>query len=336
GRKTGCLSVANRTSFGRVYFDQGIIAHASILNRRDRLGDLLARNGLVDPAELAEALAEQNGRRGPRLGEILVRRGSTTPEQIEQYVRLQIEEAVYTLFTWSEGTFHFEPEEVPDEGELLVALNPESVLLEGARRLDEWTLIEKRIPSADLVFRIDRSHGEPQPGRLSAQERRILPLLDGSRSVAEVVEASGLPEFDAMRALFGLVQAGYARHEGRKRGTAPEAEAETIEEQRSLGRAFYRTGMLLEAERVFTRILEEDPADADALFRLTAVLLRQGAHRASIRRLMRAIELTGGTAAAFHNLALALEAEGRLQDALLTVEEGLRTTPDDRPLLLSR
>ena len=113
GRKTGCLSVANRTSFGRVYFDQGIIAHASILNRRDRLGDLLARNRLVDPAELAEALAEQNGRRGPRLGEILVRRGSTTPEQIEQYVRLQIEEAVYTLFTWSEGTFHFEPEEVP-------------------------------------------------------------------------------------------------------------------------------------------------------------------------------------------------------------------------------
>jgi hypothetical protein len=207
GRKTGCLSVSDRNSFGRIYFDRGAITHATIVNRRDRLGDLLVKNGILPPDELEAAVREQSGPGAPRIGEILVARGSITREELHRFIRVQIEEAVYFLFTWNQGSFYFEPEEMPPATETLVAINPESVLLEGARRVDEWTLIEKKVPSADIVFRLDSTHGDPSAEELTIDQRRILPLLDGRRSVAEVIEESGLMEFETCKAIYGLVQA---------------------------------------------------------------------------------------------------------------------------------
>src|SRR5690349_23737291 len=47
GQKTGCLSIADRSNFGYIYFDKGRICYASIVNRRDRLGDILVKNGKI-------------------------------------------------------------------------------------------------------------------------------------------------------------------------------------------------------------------------------------------------------------------------------------------------
>ena len=47
-------------------------------------------------------------------------------------IRMQIEEAVYFLFTWSQGTFNFEADVYTERQDLLVSINPESLLLEGA------------------------------------------------------------------------------------------------------------------------------------------------------------------------------------------------------------
>ncbi|HST57904.1 MAG TPA: DUF4388 domain-containing protein, partial [Longimicrobium sp.] len=111
GQKTGCLSLSDRSNFGYIFFDRGRITYASIVNRRDRLGDLLVKNGLLEAAALAAAVDEQAREPEIRLGEILIRRGSITREQLEQYIRIQIEEAVYYLFTWSQGSFYFEAEQ---------------------------------------------------------------------------------------------------------------------------------------------------------------------------------------------------------------------------------
>ena len=82
-------------------------------------------------------------------------------------MRIQIEEAVYYLFTWTSGTFNFEAGVRPEREDFLVRINPESLLLEGARRVDEWSLIEKKIPSFDLIFAVDRSHiGDSAPDAL--------------------------------------------------------------------------------------------------------------------------------------------------------------------------
>src|SRR5687768_6050384 len=103
GQKTGCLSVSHRQNFGTIYFDRGKISYAAIVNRRDRLGDILVKGGLIGQEDLERAIAMQGQQRDRRLGEILMDIGVLTREELHRHVRQQIEEAVYFLFTWTQG-----------------------------------------------------------------------------------------------------------------------------------------------------------------------------------------------------------------------------------------
>ena len=336
GQKTGCLSVTDRTNFGHIFFDRGDISYASIVNRRDRLGDLLVKNGLIAPEVLAGAIEAQDARSGKRLGEILIDRGAITREQLERYIRVQIEEAVYFLFTWTQGTFSFIADERPDEGAMVVAIHPESLLLEGARRVDEWSLIEKKIPSFDLVFGVTPSISEVEEGELTPEQRQIIPILDGKRSVREVIEEAGIVEFDVGKALFGLIQAGLVHQLGRKSTPKPsDATPGRVEERRNLAIAFYRTGMLQEAAQEFRRVLELSPDDLSARFYLGLVDLRSGRARPALRRFQELIERGAGWGSAFHSVALALEQLGFMDDALLALDQARSVLGDYPPLLLS-
>src|SRR5512132_2076329 len=233
--KSGCLSVTHRSNFGYVYFDKGRISYASIVNRRDRLGDILVKSGIVSQEQPEAAVAQQDALREQRLGEILVSQGAITREELNRQIRLQIEEAVYFLFTWTQGTFNFEADVAPDEQDLLVSINPESLLLEGARRVDEWSLIEKKISSFDLVFGVDRDRLNASTAELTAEQELLLPLVDGQRDVAALVDASGLGEFDVGKALYGLATAGFLHRVGKSKAAEPTVSDARVDEHRNLG-----------------------------------------------------------------------------------------------------
>jgi tetratricopeptide (TPR) repeat protein len=334
GRKTGCLSVFEGQNFGRIYLHAGRVTSATIINRKDRLGDILLRNGVIDRNTLQAAVDRQDSQRSRRLGQILVEAGAISREQLERYIAVQVEEAVYFLFTWTSGAFHFEPGVEPDTNDILLSLNPERLLLEGARRVDEWTVIRRKVPSMDLVFAV-APDWTPVPDELTGEQRRMLSLLDGSRSVREVVDESGLLDFEGCRALFGLAQAGLIHPVGKRRPAAEPGDQQRVQEHENLAIAFYQTGMLDEAEREFNRSLELDPSRFEARFRLAAIEMRRGRPREALRRLMDMLGEGRLTPSVFLNLALCLESIGRIPHALVTVEEGLRSFTGDPALLLS-
>src|SRR5256884_2796300 len=250
GQKTGCLSIADRSNFGYIYFDKGRICYASIVNRRDRLGDILVKHSKITQAQLDAAVQRQTREPGKKLGEVLVGMAVLTQADLERYMRVQIEESVYYLFTWTQGTFNFEADVRPERQDFLVSITPESLLLEGARRVDEWSLIEKKIPGFDLIFVVDRDRLAISEAQLTDTQQRILPLLDGSRDVNHVIEDSGLGEFEIGKALYGLITAGFVHRVGR---TASAAGAQNThargEEHRKLGIALYKNRILDEAKR---------------------------------------------------------------------------------------
>jgi hypothetical protein len=147
GKKSGCLAVADRQNFGYVYFDEGRICYASIVNRRDRIGDLLVKNGRVSPEQLEQAIALQEQRRDSKLGELLVEISAVTRKDLENYMQIQIEEAVITLHL-TQGTFNFEAGIRPDQ-DSWSGSTPSRCSSRARRWVDEWSLIEKKIPSFD-------------------------------------------------------------------------------------------------------------------------------------------------------------------------------------------
>ncbi len=334
GRRTGCLAIADRQNFGYIYFDEGRLTYASIVNRRDRIGDILVRSGRITTAQLQKAVDMQDGERQLKLGQILVDQGAITRSELESYIRLQIEEAVYYLFTWSTGTFNFEAGVRPEHEDFLVSINPESLLLEGARRVDEWSLIEKKIPSFDLIFAADRSYVADSGVTLSAEQAAILPLLDGTRDVKQVIEESGLVEFAVGQALYGLITAGFARRVGSSTTTAaPKVNEARVEEHRNLGVAFYKTGMLDEAFREFRRVADLRPSESAAMFHLGLIAIKQARWDAAVDTLKEAVDKGGPRPAVLHNLGFALERLGKLEEAEAAYGEAASRGRDDPRIL---
>ena len=325
GKKTGCLAVTHRSNFGYIFFEKGRICYASIVNRRDRLGDMLVKNSVISQEQLDDAIAAQAKARDKRIGELLVEQGSLTREELHQYVRRQIEEAVYFLFTWMQGTFNFEADVHPEEQDLLVSINPESLLLEGARRMDEWNLVEKKIPSFDLVFEVDHAHVKASEVELTEEQRVVLELIDGQRDVQAIIDESGLVEFEVGKALYGLLTAGFVHRVGRTKANADPQVSETrIEEHRNLGVAFFKTGMLDEAMRELRRVLELRASDAAARFYIGVALARQSKWAEATTVLKEAAGLPGARYAVLHNLAYVLERQGRYAEAQAALEEAAR------------
>ncbi|HET9134940.1 MAG TPA: DUF4388 domain-containing protein [Gemmatimonadales bacterium] len=334
GRRTGCLSVASERNFASIWFDDGWIVFAGMLSREDRIGERLVAAGRLTAEQLAQAIAAQEAAVGRRLGAVLVQLGLLARPELEQELRRQVEETIYTLFTWTSGTFSFEAGVQPDDSDATVRLNPEGLLLEGARRVDEWSVIAKKIPSLDAVFALE---GEARPAAeepaLIDLERRVMPLVDGQRTVRDIVEATGLTEFEVCRALFGLLSAGRLR----RVATAPSAPVprETqarVDEHRNLGVAFYRTGMLSEAEREFRRVAELRPAEGEASFHLGLIAIRQARWSEAVDQLRVALERGGPRPAVLHNLALALEMLGQLDEAETALAEAIRRDDADARL----
>jgi tetratricopeptide (TPR) repeat protein len=324
GRKTGCLAVTHRANFGYIFFDQGKICYASIVNRRDRIGDILVKGGVVTQAQLDAAIRAQALHRDKRIGELLVAQKAISLEGLHEQIRLQIEEAVYFLFTWMEGTFNFEADVKPEEQDFLVSINPESLLLEGARRVDEWTLIEKKIPTFDLVFDVDRRKLADSGVALTKEQESVLPLLDGRRDVAAVIDESGLGEFDVGKAIYGLVSAGFAQRVGKtSKNVEPLISDTRVDEHRNLGIAFYKTGMLDEAIREFRRVAELRESDAQARFYIGLALMRQGNWGEAAAAFRECVAQPGARPAALHNLAYALERLGRLDEAQAALSEAV-------------
>ncbi len=334
GRRTGCLALADRHTFGTIYLDEGQITFASIVNRRDRLGDLLIRKGRISAEQLQQAIAAQEDDREHKLGEILVGLGFLTRTELEDYMRLQIEEAVYYLFTWTSGTFNFEAGVRPESEDFLVRISPEALLLEGARRVDEWSLIEKKIPSFDLIFSVDQDHVKQSAPTLSPEQQRLLPLVDGTRDVAHLIDESGLVEFEVGKALFGLITAGFAHRVGTSTAAAPKANDSRVDEHRNLGIAFYKAGMFEEALREFRRVTDLRPADSTAPLFLGLIAVRQARWEEAAEALRKASDSGVPKPAALHNLGFALEQLGRLDEAEAAYGDAAGRAREDGRILL--
>ncbi|MEO7362116.1 MAG: DUF4388 domain-containing protein [Gemmatimonadaceae bacterium] len=331
GQKTGCLSVARDGSFGSIHFDRGRIVHATVVNRYDRLGDRLVRDGALTPDALARMISVVAPADDRELADVLLNQNMVEREQLEVAYREQVEEAVFHLFSWAQGTFTFEAEGRPASRETLVSINADSLLLEGARRVDEWTQIAKKIPSLDLIFEIDQGRIAHREVALSAEQQRIASWLDGTNDVTTVVQRSGLNEFEVGKALFGLLTAGFAQRVGRSAARRQPSPESRVAEHRNLGVAFYKTAMYDEAQREFRRVLELNVEDTSARFFLGLVHLRRGEWSEAVAVLDSASQQPDAKAPVFHNLAFALEQLGRYTDAELALAEAVRRGGGDDP-----
>lgn len=210
-RKTGALRVTSgvRDNVGTVYFDGGQVVYATVRSNPHPLGAMLVRSGRITEAELARARSRQLAAGdGRRLGDILVEDGVLAARELERHLRLQIEAVVFELLSWREGFFSFAEQDVRElPADATVRISAESLLMEGARRMDEWGTIADRVPSLDVVPTLAAADEDAPPLDLAPEEWAVLSAVDGVRDLRAIAAALGRSELDVGKMAARLVKA---------------------------------------------------------------------------------------------------------------------------------
>jgi DNA-binding response OmpR family regulator len=233
--QSGVLLVTDGKTEVSISVRQGLIDLVQARNAGSefRLGRYFVEHGLVTPEDIDRLLRdnaltprppapdakppsmprEESNSTRRLLGDILVDSGRVTREQLRDALARQSSELVYEVLRWPRGRFEFRHETLPALAESArLGLPVASVVMEGFRRVDEWRLVEAGLGNFEAVLQKDQVAIE-QGGvdRLPKAELRLLEMVDGERTVREIVNQSHMSGFDACKILYQLIEARLVR-----------------------------------------------------------------------------------------------------------------------------
>ena len=217
GKKTGILVITKGEIQKEICFKEGNIIYARSKNaEEDFLGNLLIKQGRISKIDLERALYLHRTT-GKKLGMVLVDMGLFERKEIAAVLKIQIEEIAYNLFSWHAGEFVFQEGKLPQEKDLFVELSTMNVLMEGTRRIDEWEEIQKGLPKDNEILRLVLNPAV-KAGEISLtlDQFQILSLIDGQRTVPDILADSPVGEFITYRGIFQLINEGLVEVAGVK------------------------------------------------------------------------------------------------------------------------
>ncbi len=123
----------------------------------------------------------------------------------------QVIEGLCDLFRWQEGKFTFDQEMASEEWCVPLTLSAEDLILCGCRWVDNWTIIQRLVSSADAIFELGMAPEGVEGLTLTPTEQQILESLDGVKDVASIARELGMTVFEASRAFYCLAAVGVVR-----------------------------------------------------------------------------------------------------------------------------
>lgn len=210
-KKVGLLSIQSAKSWRVLYFDQrGVTPQHNLHRILDRVVAALVRAGRLTETAVDE-VREHAARMGQPLTDSLLAGGYLDAAELEDQYRTEIEEDVYDLFFCREAKFEFHEGAERIEGcdgivDQRFFFNCDSVIMEAARRIDEWTYISERVPTTAEVFVATAE--QVSADDFGNEGPPVFELLDGRRNVARVVELTGLSNFQVCKVLSQMLDGG--------------------------------------------------------------------------------------------------------------------------------
>jgi|GEM_PF-1382181 len=207
-RLTGVLKLKKKSELVDIGFAEGEVTGAFYErgDNVDRLEAYLVRSGMLgkNVYELVDEIHNETKR--PIMNIILEDR-YLAKEEVERVIRFKVQEVFDELFLWTEGTFKFEQGSIIYPKSLIkIRMKTHGLILEAARRIDEWPRIQGTFSSGDLVLhKVERPELKFTP---SEREKRLLNLLDGHRSIDDLIEIDGLGKFNTYSILYKLFSTG--------------------------------------------------------------------------------------------------------------------------------
>jgi tetratricopeptide (TPR) repeat protein len=275
--KTGTLRLTRGPIEKQLFFKKGRLFSSTSNSPRETLGQFLIRTGKISEEQLFKALIRQDRSQEP-LGQILIGDGLLSEDELNELLRIKTEESIYDCFLWPNGDFVFEDDHLPDQISIYLPLDLTALILEGARRTDEWQRIWQFFPSRFTRF----STQSDDQAATSDEDRRLLDLVSQGKNLGEIALELHAVDFYAASRLLSLHQRGLVRVEAAEEEIPFEKQVEDLQEKLREGVVCFNAAQYPEALSAFDAALAIDPQNKYArLFTL------------KIQRLMKDVEGIG-------------------------------------------
>jgi curved DNA-binding protein CbpA len=242
-KASGTLSLAKDSTIKNLYIKNGEIIFASSNYEGDRLGEVLLKAGKISVKQFDMASKVMSHTK-KRLGGILVELGYLKAKDLFWGVKYQVQEIVASLFGMTEGSYEFIPGEIPPGEVITLHMSTANLIMQGVKRIDDWTRISRGIPPMETVLKPTSDPMKLYQGiDLSDEEKIILSLFDGKRTIKDAISQSRVGDFEALKAVYvfysiGMLEKGEGKPQKKPQAMA-RLEAEPVMDRTAIQKAYF-------------------------------------------------------------------------------------------------
>lgn len=214
-RRTGVLKISSGIEL-KIYMLNGTPVFAEGGSVQTAFGRMLILSGRITEADYEKAI-EIATEKKQRLGEVLVRMGLISPHELNSFLELQVKEKIISGLNCTQGTYSFKPGDDFTDSIVAYQINLPHLLYEGikrymdAARIEEIFFQKEENPTVELISDLN---GEINSIGFGPRELRFIQLLKDKEGVGDIVRGSRLPREETLKLLYLLYLLGLLKLSG--------------------------------------------------------------------------------------------------------------------------
>ncbi len=193
----------------RISFKVGKLILAALGGQDGNLVSVLNKAGKLTDEQARIIRERARNTSDKALALLLINANYVTQRDIVSSIQQHTLDVVYNLLGWSEGPFRFEDNSLPSSDRILVPIDLENVIIEGARRIKEVEQLNSHLPNLDMALKFPDNPREKFKGiHLSVEEWRVVSFVNPKNTIRQIAKANNMSEVEIRRIIYGLEQAG--------------------------------------------------------------------------------------------------------------------------------
>lgn len=192
-----------------VYFRSGKLVYATVSGQHGDLIAVLNKTGKLNDTQAKVMREKAQGTSDKALALRLISANYVTKNDIVNSVQQYILSVVYDIMTWSQEIFRFDEGQQASDERILVPIDLEHVIIEGARRIEKIEEITQHIENLDMCLKFPENPKEKLEGiQLSVEEWRVVSYVSPKNTIRQIAKQLNMSEIEIRRVVYGLEQAG--------------------------------------------------------------------------------------------------------------------------------
>ncbi len=193
----------------RVAFKMGKLISAMLGGQDGNLVSVLNKAGKLTDEQARIIRERAKNTSDKALALLLINANYVTQRDVVSSIQQHTLDVVYNLLGWDEGPFRFADNELPSSDRILVPIDLENVIIEGARRIKEIEQLTSHLPNLDMALKFPENPREKFKGiHLSVEEWRVVSFINPKNTIRQIAKANNMSEMEIRRIVYGLEQAG--------------------------------------------------------------------------------------------------------------------------------